>query len=596
MILDDMASATYLQVSTTSAYLVKTIYRITWEDFYVWEQDHCLRTLHSLARSFPQGIPQTEKSISRLRSSVPLPVFSSPLEDSQSSDTDDESFTIMDHTHGSRKPRITTVSAKVVDITRPIEPCAAYEACTPTNRNINVGDDSEYMPFIPLIDEPNFNFLLHAGDYKYFDWQVQNRDPDLQVILKQTVHTLHNVYKLSLQDIEKTGILPQSALSNLLPASRRRDFPKWRNISSPLPYVPSHAEAGPSKTLSNLVNDFCNNANCVIGYCTVHLGDMPAPEAIPPIIPTNALADSVDAPCGAQCFLRGKALAMGTYWSAEDIELLTTILSFSPDLAPCDLATICRNPCQEASRPARPLAHQLQGTHFLIMENVLLLTRRKSPRPRRRIVYTASAGGGDANAPSLSSKAGSISHAKSRGAHAIARTGSAIPNSASNAKPDASSDICKNACIQRGIPKRTEVRQSAWGLELYIAEEAKEEEFVIEYTGELVYEVTSICRDTKAGNESRFINHDPKNANCHAGDPSHTRSAIGERRTPRIGLFTLSALSPGTELLLNYGDSFFQREGDEAPEGERPPNAPASSLEQVVYTLDQHSSDETYSD
>ncbi|KAF8067480.1 SET domain-containing protein, partial [Lyophyllum atratum] len=576
--------------------LVKTVYQRTWDDFYVWEQDHCLRTLHSLARSLPQEIPQTEQSISRLRSS--------------SSDTDSESFTIMDYTHGGREPRTTTVSAKVVDITRHIESCAAYEACTPTNRNINVGDDSEYMPFIPLIDDPKFNFLLHAGDYKYFDWQVQNRNPDLQVILKQTVHTLHDNHKLSLQDIDETGVLPQPVLSNIVPASRRRDFPEWPEISSPLPYMPSHANAGPSKTLSNLVNDFCNNANCVIGYCTVHLGDMPLPEAIPPTISTNALADSVNSPCGAQCFLLGKAPAMGTFWSAEDVETLTTILSFSPDLLPCDLATICRKPCQEVfkhrgrlfpdsiftkvndkvtkSRPARPLAHQFQDHDAA------------SFTPNWPCSHP---GPCDNNCPCFANDAHcerscrcdrkclrrwrgcQCAKSKQQVNFRLERLTLCLPSYLR----DASSDICKNACIQRGIPKRTEVRQSAWGLGLYIAEEAKEEEFVIEYTGELVYEVTSICRDSKAGNESRFINHDPKNANCHAG----VRLVNGEHR---IGLFTLSAMSPGTELLLNYGDSFFQRDGDAAPEGEGAPKGPTPSLEQVVYALDQHSSDETYSD
>ncbi|KAF8056606.1 hypothetical protein FPV67DRAFT_1431373 [Lyophyllum atratum] len=544
----------------------------------------------------------------------------------------------MDYTHGGREPRTTTVSAKVVDITRHIEPCAAYEACTPTNRNINVGDDSEYMPFIPLIDDPKFNFLLHAGDYKYFDWQVQNRNPDLQVILKQTVHTLHDTHKLSLQDIDETGVLPQSVTSNILPASRRRDFPEWPEISSPLPYMPSHANAGPSKTLSNLVNDFCNNANCVIGYCTVHLGDMPLPEAIPPTISTNALVDSVNSPCGAQCFLRGKAPAMGTFWSAEDVETLTTILSFSPDLPPCDLATICRKPCQEASIlfqvsyvTTNQYSHERYsntGDAFSQIPSSRRLSTRNWP--------CSHLGPCDNNCPCFANDAHcerscrcdrkclrrwrgcQCAKSKQQGRQHITCKTSRCPCYRAHRECDPELCIKCEASTARlltlcGAPtqKRTEVRQSAWGLGLYIAEEAKEEEFVIEYTGELVYEVTSICRDfvsthrgrsylfqlnpmisidsSKAGNESRFINHDPKNANCHAG----VRLVNGEHR---IGLFTLSAMSPGTELLLNYGDSFFQREGDAAPEGEGAPSALASSLEQVVYTLDQHSSDETYSD
>lgn len=48
-------------------------------------------------------------------------------------------------------------------------------------------------------------------------------------------------------------------------------------------------------------------------------------------------------------------------------------------------------------------------------------------------------------------------------------------------------------------------------------------------------------------------------------------------------------LSPGTEILLDYGDEFFPPEcGATKP--------PDSTLDQTVYQLDQHSSDETYNE
>lgn len=57
-------------------------------------------------------------------------------------------------------------------------------------------------------------------------------------------------------------------------------------------------------------------------------------------------------------------------------------------------------------------------------------------------------------------------------------------------------------------------------------------------------------------------------------------------------------MEAGVEILLNYGDSFFEREAsdDEADKGGKAKQKKDISLDQVVYVLDQHSSDETYSE
>jgi hypothetical protein len=53
-------------------------------------------------------------------------------------------------------------------------------------------------------------------------------------------------------------------------------------------------------------------------------------------------------------------------------------------------------------------------------------------------------------------------------------------------------------------------------------------------------------------------------------------------------------MEAGIEILLNYGDSFFEREvsADEAGKAK----SKDAGLDQIVYVLDQHSSDETYSE
>ncbi|KAG5653858.1 hypothetical protein H0H81_009937 [Sphagnurus paluster] len=206
---------------TSTAKLVKETYGIAWNEFYAWEQDHCLRTLHSLARPLPGDQYSTcaNPSIYHKRSE-PLTTLPISLEalPSVSSNTNEEFFTVVEYSNEAKPHQTTTLPAQTTLISPLLEACAPYEVCTPINRNINVGDDSEYMPFIPLVDDPTFDHAPHAADYNYFEWQLPNRDPDLG-------------------------------------------------------------------------------------------GEMPMAEPAPATVPTEALAHSVEAMCGAECFLRGKTLA-----------------------------------------------------------------------------------------------------------------------------------------------------------------------------------------------------------------------------------------------------------------------------------------------
>lgn len=57
-------------------------------------------------------------------------------------------------------------------------PHPSYEACTPTGRNVMVGDDSDHMPFAPFADDESFDFRTYSDDYDYLAWQTSRRDPD----------------------------------------------------------------------------------------------------------------------------------------------------------------------------------------------------------------------------------------------------------------------------------------------------------------------------------------------------------------------------------------------------------------------------------
>ncbi|KAF9460279.1 hypothetical protein BDZ94DRAFT_1324210 [Collybia nuda] len=626
--------------------LITNVYRATWTDFYTWEQDYCRRTLNSLSRNPPpnhstEWRPRSEASRSTL--------FDPPVHVTQEPITNNiETFTMVEYNIENGDPRTSTLAVETYNILPGPAPCPPYEMCTPASRNINVGDDSEYMPFIPLVDDPTFNYHTHVAEYRYFEWQLPNRDPDLEVIVIQTVYRLHVDHKLSLPSIDESGILPLPILANpggVLHTSRRRDFPAWDALlsqTSALPYFSSHSGAGPNTNLTNLIRDFCNNFNCTIGYCSVHMGEMSIPEPVPPTVLSDALAHTVDSPCSVKCFLLKNPLYIGDIWTFTDIELLHSILRYAPDTSPCDLAVICRKPCQEVLRyrrfcipnaevekqserapkarpirtntlqyqdhdaasftPNRPCSHQgscdsksncpcfLNDSHC---DNGCRCDRKCLRRWR-----------GCNCAGNKQGKACSTSRCPCYKAHRECDPSLCIRCDAKGAE----AGICKNAEIQRDQRKLTAVRMSQWGLGLFLVEPAEEEDLLIEYTGELIYEPTTLCRDyvsrhrgrtyvfqlnptlsidsSKAGNESRFINHSKK-PNCHAC----VRLVNGEHR---IGLFALKKIEAGSELLLNYGDSFFERDHTDG-DGFKTKRT-EDNLDQALYLLDQHSSDETYSE
>jgi len=156
-------------------HVIQEVYRNTWIDFYEWEQRHATETLHSLARTFE--LPK-------------LPVIrqtsESPQKDErkQADQDENEYFTVIDYDYDADlngtglHVTTSTLTPQTLEVTNVLEPYPAYEVCTPVNRNILVGDDSEYMPFLPYSDDPTFDYLAHIVEYRYFEWQVPNRDPD----------------------------------------------------------------------------------------------------------------------------------------------------------------------------------------------------------------------------------------------------------------------------------------------------------------------------------------------------------------------------------------------------------------------------------
>ncbi|KAH9477320.1 Histone-lysine N-methyltransferase mes-2 [Psilocybe cubensis] len=118
--------------------------------------------------------------------------------------------------------------------------------------------------------------------------------------------------------------------------------------------------------------------------------------------------------------------------------------------------------------------------------------------------------------------------------------------------------LCRNVGIQRGSFKVTEVRESKWGLGLFLSEPAETKELILEYVGEMIGPLTIDSRNCHAehrnrsyvfelnptfsldsayaGNQTRYMNHSAEEANCHTN----------ARR-----------IEEGEELLINYGSKFW---------------------------------------
>lgn len=131
---------------------------------------------------------------------------------------------------------------------------------------------------------------------------------------------------------------------------------------------------------------------------------------------------------------------------------------------------------------------------------------------------------------------------------------------------------CRNAVMQRGVPKRTLLGDSGvHGMGLYAGENIQRAEFVGEYKGEIitseeaerrgtVYDIQGLSYlftlnskqlidSTYYGNKMRFINHRSVNANVYA-------RMVMVNTVHRIAMYGARPIKAGEELFFNYGETF----------------------------------------
>ncbi|KIJ96321.1 hypothetical protein K443DRAFT_635499 [Laccaria amethystina LaAM-08-1] len=460
-------------------------------EFYAWDINYCQETFRSLLVKAPASprYPTKETEAAHAQKARKGKGRSRPKRA-------EEEFEIFDITDGPEGCTSTIVPVKVVKLDEALKPHTSYEACTPLMQSISVGDDPHLMPFMSFSDDPEFDYMSYNEQHKFFLWQIPHRNPDFAVLPLQ--------------------------LNRLVGVSRRRDYPKWLDFeqATSLPYQPpfSTSSEHPHEQLPNLLQYFCNNSNCLVGYCTIH--------SLIKIQPS--------------------------VWTESELQTLRILMDYSPDILPCDAAIICRKPCRE-----------------------IFKHRQDPPKTKRSI-------------GKIKPITGTIGALRSRLCHCKQDVTGKLCYSARcpcykahrECDPvlcvdcDASaSAACQNVSIQQGRSNRTEVRQSRWGLGLFLAEPAEKNDLIAEYTGELILDPTRESREIVAthrnrnyvfelnsafslhsggaGNETRYINHQSGElANCTA----KIRLVNGEHR---IGINALRKIKPEEEILFDYGSHFF---------------------------------------
>ncbi|ESK92877.1 histone-lysine n-methyltransferase ezh1-like [Moniliophthora roreri MCA 2997] len=592
--------------------LVGSVFRDVWFAFYRWQETYQKSSIESLRAPNPSK-PQQNSMTSLFKDTA---------------DAENEYLYITNFDSPSGTIRIPFMPPIEIKHTILSQPSLSYDSCTPISRNLMVGDDPSDMPFIPLADDPIFPIQANMSFYKAFAWQnMQLNDPDMKVISIQTAQKLVEIHGMTLEAIDATEVLPftllgqrgllyMGGLSDLLAAST-----SLVNKGDTLP----RSLIPPNNTYPSLdtgmilgADIFCNNLNCIISCCLSHTDRPAQPRGILATLTSTKLLDGIVDPCGKRCFVYGGSLTRiheVVDWTPEDTKTLKTVLKFSPDISPCDLAVICRKPCIEVFRLRKKMikvdtekkSKCSKSTPTPLFNGLLIWisdTLHRIPLAlTRELVLPIQNVCASATAPAVSTVANVIVLVNDAEAVHVQKAASKIPVGLCGVRASerggsdgymltcsarvADSSLCRNVCIQRGVKKNMQVKDSQYGFGCFLLEPASLAELVVEYVGELIYETTIDSRDDisvhrsrnyvfelnncgpgssdgisidsfYAGNESRYINHSEENANCTAV----VKLVNGEHR---IGIYAAKNIPAGEELFLNYGPMFFKDHGNTEP-------------------------------
>ncbi|KAI0062802.1 SET domain-containing protein [Artomyces pyxidatus] len=354
------ASGTPGAPDPTAAEQVRVIYREVWEEFYAWEAGHTSHQISSLAARRPVRPAARRK----------LPDFE-PSPQATLAAPGYATITVSDF-EGNEEPVVASCPTIIIDT---LSPHPLYEACTLSQQLIGLREDEIYselqaLRFIPYADDPTFDHAWYICLAAFEDeplWQQKSTDPDEETIQHEAMRRLHICDGMSLAEIDKTGILPPSRVTNesgLLWRLSQRDALSWpaQRILD-LPHLDVRFEPlwdDLRERLNTVWPYFCPNPSCTTAYCITHTTvNLPILPSRPQKISTE-IHSQPGRPCCSECFRKaGDDLEFTEVAWAEDAVAMNNfraLLDLMPDAAPCDLAVILRKPCREI--------YALRCTHF----------------------------------------------------------------------------------------------------------------------------------------------------------------------------------------------------------------------------------------
>ncbi|KAF8152093.1 hypothetical protein K438DRAFT_1864497 [Mycena galopus ATCC 62051] len=592
--------------------LVQKVFNEVHEEFRLWKRDYASRMLQAVAR--PPS-PQTTLLEPLNFENADL-VSSEPTEKPHSPLSTVKYMEIQDSELGTTQ----RVPMQVFNVVDPFPAVPAHEFCTPTSRNIFLGDDPSYMPFLPFADDPTFDQARYVSEHKGFEWRRPRVDPDLEVVVVEAARRLHGEHQMLYRHIDETGVLPLELLDRdgtrgMIYRSRRRDFPPWPpgvpDSAKHLKYDADPTANTPDTALALLISTFCVNLNCNVGFCSTHLDPTTMPLTTAPLVKSHRLRDHVRTACGEDCFILKSVEENAILWSDDDTQLLCRILDSSPDTIPCDLAVLCFKPCYEVfaqreiiipdaaikkpkaakkpkiirnrsqfndfdpSRftPGKPCRHD--GPCDATTDCACFLNKAHCERGCRCSRKCTRRWPGCAC---------TVPKAKREATCRTVRCACYLAHRECDPEicgkcqaKDAAANVCRNADIQRMRWKQTKVAPGRWGRGLFMAEAAEADDLIIEYVGELIFEATVDSREPISEHHGRnyvfemdstlsidggYIGNDARYINHDSENPNcvpKVRMVNGEHR---IGLYASRALKVGEEVLFNYGKFFFPSEDD----------------------------------
>ncbi|KAF8351574.1 hypothetical protein F5887DRAFT_913317 [Amanita rubescens] len=302
---------------------VYDIFRNTWLDFYYWEQEDYHRTLDALGSPIIINKPTVLPQWIRPRAGLVHEIQDTPnVRESSLLQTeavvsklpsDEIEVTEYQMTDGvaTRLQADFAFTSVALRMPQAIFPSPQYEACTPLEQNIYLGDDSSDMPFLPFADDPSFSdWKSHSDEHKTLSWQNMIRDPNLEAIVTTTWNScIHHGLTPEIVAEVLSGMLPEPKV-----LKHKRDFCTW-----------NHPLLGPIKPSNTALGGTVMTQDFFVDIATMA-------------------------------------------WTEEKENQIADLLSFLPDTTPCYLAKICRKPCMETTPDDNPAGEEFVPTIFTMLD------------------------------------------------------------------------------------------------------------------------------------------------------------------------------------------------------------------------------------